>query len=466
MNNKTSLLSLPRNHLIMDLILLFGGFITILNSSLIAPALPSIMHELSVDATEGQWLTTVFLLVNGIMIPISAFLLGKFTTRHLFFAAMGIFTLGTLFCGLAETFPVLLGGRILQAMGAGVLMPMMQTIIMLTLPRNLRGIGMGMVGLVIACAPAVGPVLAGFLVDVSSWRSMFYAMLPLAFLIILLACFHLENMGETTDEKLDIPSVILSTAGFGGLLYAFSVVGSSGMSAAVIVTFLIGAVALYFFFRRQLHMEHPMLKVDILKNKQFTVSVVLVMFVNASLMIGGILNPIYIQDLRGYSATLSGLIMFPAAVVSALVSPLSGHWFDKYGPRVLAIPGFLMVAIFTIPLSTMTPTTSLVFLTISYTLRMVGLTMVNMPITTWGMNALDNKDIPHGTAIANTARQMAGSLGTAILVTVMTVTVSSASNPESVLAQIHGINMGFAGVIVYNLTAAFIAFHYVKKGRK
>ncbi len=455
-------IGMSKQYFIMNAVMLFGGLIAILNQTLLAPALPSIMKEMQVDAATAQWLTTGFMLVNGIMIPVTAYLLDRFTTRKLFFISMGVFTLGTFIAGISTSFPVILLARILQAAGAGVMMPMGQTIMLWTLPKKYRGVGMGMIGLVMGFAPAVGPVIAGFVIDAFNWHMLFYGITPLAILTIVVAYFYLENLGETSNPKLDIPSVILSTLGFGGLLYSFSSIGSYGFNLEVMITMAVGAIALFCFIHRQLHMDEPLLNVRVLSNHKFMVSVVLSMLINAALVVGGILNPIYIQTIRGYSASVSGLIMLPASIVMAVMSPISGRLFDKFGPRVLAIPGLIIVTVFTLPMATMDENTSIFYLAFVYTVRMIGLSLVNMPINTWGINALENRVIAHGTAIANTFRQVAGSLGTAVLITVMSIVVASSIDPASIPAQIHGINMAYLGAAAMMFIALVLTFIFVK----
>ena len=463
MANVLTKMGISKKMLMINFVMLFGGFIAILNQTLLTPALPSIMREMQVDASTAQWLTTGFMLVNGIMIPITAYLIDRFTTRKLFFVSMGLFTLGTFIAAISSSFSMVLLARILQAAGAGILMPMGQTIMLLTIPRQYRGVGMGMIGLVMGCAPAIGPVVAGFVIDAFGWHILFYAMVPLALLTIVVAYFYLENMGETTDLDLDIPSVILSTLGFGGLLYSFSAIGSSGFSLLVLISFLIGAVALILFIHRQLHMETPLLKVSILRNKKFAISVALTMLVQAALIVGSVLNPIYIQTIRGYGASVSGLIMLPASIVMLIMSPVSGRLFDKFGPRVLAIPGLLITTLFTLPMVMMNENTSLLWLSFVYTVRCVGLALVNIPLNTWGLNALENRVMAHGTAIGNTFRQVAGSLGTAVLITVMSIVVAASANPAADAAQIHGINMAYLGAMLMMLAALILTIVFVKE---
>lgn len=456
---------LNKKMIMINAVMLFGAFITILNQTLLTPALPSIMRDMNIDAATAQWLTTGFMLVNGIMIPITAYLIDRFSTRNLFFFSMSLFTLGTALASVSTTFPMILTARLLQAAGAGVLMPMGQTIMLLTLPRQYRGVGMGIIGLVIGVAPAVGPVISGLVVEAFGWHILFKAMVPLSLLTIVAAYFFLENMGETTNITLDMPSVILSTLGFGGLLYSFSTLGSTGFSTVVTVSLLIGIVSLILFIRRQLQLEKPLLKVDILTNRKFALSVILTMLVQAALNIGPVLNPIYLQTIRGYGASVSGFIMLPASIAMLIMSPVSGRLFDKFGPRKLAIPGLFLAAAFTLPMIMMDENTSLYYLAFVYTIRTIGLSLVNMPLNTWGLNALENRVMAHGTAIGNTFRQVAGSIGTAVLITVMSIIVANSADPASISSQIHGINMAYAGAGLLMFTAFVLTILFVKEDR-
>ena len=454
-----------RKMLLINGIMLFAAFITILNQTLLTPALPSIMRDMNIDAATAQWLTTGFMLVNGIMIPITAYLIDRFTTRQLFFVSMTLFAAGTALAAASTTFPMILASRLLQAAGAGVMMPMGQTIMLLTLPRQYRGFGMGLIGLVIGVAPAVGPVISGLVVEAYGWHILFAAMVPLTLLTIVIAYFFLENMGESTNITLDMPSVVLSTLGFGGLLYSFSALGSSGFTALVAITLLIGVVSLVLFIRRQLHMEEPLLKVDILKNRRFALSVILTMLVQAALNIGPVLNPIYLQTIRGFGASVSGFIMLPASIAMLIMSPVSGRLFDKFGPRRLAIPGLFLAAVFTIPMVLMDENTSLYYLAAVYTIRTIGLSLVNMPLNTWGLNSLSNRVMAHGTAIGNTFRQVAGSLGCAILITVMSIVVANCADPATIASQIHGINVAYMGATLMMTTAFVLTILFVKEER-
>ncbi|MBR5319306.1 MAG: multidrug efflux MFS transporter [Peptococcaceae bacterium] len=461
--NTLEQMGLSRKVIIINAIMIFGGFIGILNQTLLTPALPSIMKEMQVDASTAQWLTTGYMLVNGIMVPVTAFLIDKFTTRRLFFAAMGIFSLGTLTAAISGDFSIVLLARVLQAAGAGIMMPMGQVLMLLTVPKQYRGTGMGMIGIVMGAAPCIGPVAAGVVIDAFNWHMLFFGLTPLALLTIVIAWFYLDNFGSPKDVQLDITSVVLSTLGFGGLLYGFSVIGSSGFSVVVLASLLIGAIALALFIHRQLHMKEPLLKMELLKNHTFTVSVLLVMLVNAAILVGGILMPIYVQTIRGFSATMSSLIMLPSALVSALMSPISGRLFDKHGARKLAVPGLFIIITASFMLTRLTETTPLFYVGLVYCFRMLGLSLINMPLNTWGLNSLDNSVMSHGTAIGNTFRNVAGSLGTAILVTTMSLTIAFAPNPSSNIAQISGINNAYLGGTLMMVAALVLTVLFVKE---
>ena len=456
-------MGLSRKQIMMLAVLMFGTFVTVLNQTVVTPALPSVMTEMSVDAATAQWLTTGFTLVNAIMIPITAYLTDRYSTRNLFVVAMGIFTAGSLLAGWGPSFPVLLAGRLLQAAGAGILMPMVMTVLMLTFPVDKRGSAMGLFGVVIAFAPAIGPTVAGLIIDNASWHDMFFIIAGLSALVIACSLFVLERTSAPDKQtSLDKPSVVSSSLGFGCLLYGFSVIGSYGISVQAAIATVVGIVALVYFFRRQLKMENPMLQVRVLLNRKFLIGTIIGMLVQASLLAAGILLPIYLQSLMGYSATVSGLVILPGAIVMGAMGPIAGRLFDKHGPRVLSLVGLSMLTITTFAMAFLGDGTGIAYLTILYTVRLFSLSLVNMPITTRAMNALDNTLINHGTSVNNTFRQVAGSLGTAVLVSIMTIaTNAGSSSMDYVHANIFGINMAFAAagilcVVGLGLTIAFV----------
>ena len=465
LDEKLNEIGVTKEIIIINAVLILAGFFGMLNQMLLSPALPSIMVDMNVDASTVQWLTTGYMLMSGIMVPVTAFLLDRFTTRRLFFVAMGMFTAGTFTAAISTEFSVIMLARVLQAAGCGIMMPMGQVIMLITVPRQFRGTAMGLIGIVFGVAPCIGPVIGGLVVDIFDWHMLFFGLLPFTILSMVVAFFYLQNFGEPKKVSLDVPSVILSTLGFGGLLYCFSTIGSTGFSTVVLVSFLIGATSLFLFIRRQLSMEVPFLKIDLLGKRTFAMSTALTMLVNAAIMMGGILMPIYIQTLRGYSATVSALVLLPSALLSACMSPISGRLFDKHGARKLAIPGLGVAVIATLMLTVLGEDTPLAFIAAAYCLRIAGLSLVNMPLNTWGLNSLDNSVMSHGTAIGNTFRNAAGSLGTAIFITVMSVSIALAPNPGAIDVQINGINYAYFGGALTLILAFVLSILFVKDER-
>ena len=465
LDEKLNEIGVTKEIIIINAVLILAGFFGMLNQMLLSPALPSIMVDMNVDASTVQWLTTGYMLMSGIMVPVTAFLLDRFTTRRLFFVAMGMFTAGTFTAAISTEFSVIMLARVLQAAGCGIMMPMGQVIMLITVPRQFRGTAMGLIGIVFGVAPCIGPVIGGLVVDIFDWHMLFFGLLPFTILSMVVAFFYLQNFGEPKKVSLDVPSVILSTLGFGGLLYCFSTIGSTGFSTVVLVAFLIGATSLFLFIRRQLSMEVPFLKIDLLGKRTFAMSTALTMLVNAAIMMGGILMPIYIQTLRGYSATVSALVLLPSALLSACMSPISGRLFDKHGARKLAIPGLGVAVIATLMLSVLSEDTPLAFIAAAYCIRIAGLSLVNMPLNTWGLNSLDNSVMSHGTAIGNTFRNAAGSLGTAIFITVMSVSIALAPNPGAIDVQINGINYAYFGGALTLILAFVLSILFVKDER-
>lgn len=441
-----------RSRTVLMAVLLSGAFAAILNQTLLATAIPHIMNDLKLDADVAQWLQSVFMLVNGIMIPITAFLINKFSTRSLFFTALSLFGLGTLICGISPNFSILLAGRILQAAGAGIVMPLMQTILFLTYPKSERGKAMGMFGLVISFAPAIGPTLSGWFVEIYPWRGLFWIIVPIVVIDIIVAYFILRNVTKTTNPSLDMTSIVLSTLGFGGLLYGFSAAGNSGwLSVSVILPIIVGALALFFFIRRQNKLDEPILEFGVFKNKVFTLSTLLGMIVFMAMIGGAVILPIFMQTMLGFSAMESGMMLLPGAILMGIMSPVTGRLYDRYGARWLAIIGLLIVTVTTLMFSNLDTATTFTYLAVVNTFRMLGVAMVMMPVTTAGLNQISNTLVPHGTAMNNTMRQVAGAVGTALLVSIMTGTMKP---EEGVEGMIHGVNVSF----FFAATLAFIGF--------
>lgn len=313
----------------------------------------------------------------------------RFSTRQLFIAAMSLFAAGTLICGLAPDFPVLMGGRVIQAAGAGIMMPLLTTVVLALFPVDQRGGAMGMIGFAIIFAPAVGPTLSGFIVEHSTWRMLFFMILPFAVISLVLGVFLLKNVTQQTFPKIDILAVMASTLGFGGILYGFSVAGTEGWTDITVVTGLVvGFISLAVFIIRELRAERPMLDFRVFKSSIFSLTTVINIAVTVAMFAPMLLIPIYLQNILGVSLMNSGLMLMPGALLMGIMSPVTGRIFDKIGARPLAVVGLSITVITTYMFTNLTDTTGYLYLIIVYTIRMFGMSMIMMPIMTAGLNEL------------------------------------------------------------------------------
>ena len=397
-------------------ILLAGAVLAVLNQTLLSPAFPTIMADLHVDATTVQWLTSAYSLVEAVIIPLSAYLIGRFSTRKLFIAGISIFAFGSLLAAFAPFFAILLLGRVFQAIACGIVMPMVFTVILLIFPREKRGSAMGMVSLVIGFAPAVGPSVSGILVDGIGWRALFVVVFILALIIIIASIITLESYGEFEPSSFDKPSVALCSLGLLSLLYGLSSISSAQNIALPLALIAVGAVLLFFFVRRQFKLEIPLLRIEVLKTHRYAITVIVIVLLQAALVGTGVLLPIYLQNLIGVSALQTGLIMLPGAVIGASVGFFAGRLFDRIGPRKVILPGAFISFVGGLGLVALNLDTPIVFIICIYTCLSVGMQAIITPLNTWGINSLDNKVIQHANALSNTLNQVGASLGTAVLV--------------------------------------------------
>ncbi|MGM9891164.1 MDR family MFS transporter [Limosilactobacillus sp.] len=420
----------------MVLVLLIGAFCTILNQTILSTAFPALMNAFNISTSTVQWLTTGFLMVNGIMIPISAFLSSRFNTKVLFTIAMSIFEVGTILSWLAPSFGVLLTGRLIQAVGVGINMPLMQNIMLTIYPPEKRGAAMGINGLVIGLAPAIGPTLSGWVIDNFSWRWLFGMIVPIAAIVIIASFFFVKNVIPNSRPQLDWLSVVLSTIGFGSMLYGFSSVGDKGWTDPIVITtIIIGIILVVFLVLRQNKLDEPFLAFSVFKSGEFTLATILSSIVMMAMVGVELVIPLYLQIIHGMSAFHSGLTLLFGALFMGVMSPITGNLFDRHGAKRLAITGMFILAVGTLPFAFITRDTPTIYIVFLYAVRMFGISMVMMPVTTAGMNSLPFNLISHGTAVNNTLRQVATSVGTAIMISVLTNVTNSHEPAHALLKQ-------------------------------
>lgn len=412
-----------RSDMSIILTMLVAAFVVILNETIMNVALPRLMVELQISASTAQWLATAYMLVMAVLIPTTGFLMQRFTTRALYLAAMGTFVLGTLVAGLAPNFAVLLLGRVFQASGTAIMLPLLTTTILALIPIERRGAVMGTVSIVISVAPAVGPTVSGLIVQSLSWRFLFFAVLPIAVGVLLYGARYLVNIGATRSASLDLPSVILAALGFGGLVYGFSSAGEGGggwSSPLVLVPAVVGVISLVTFGWRQLSLPSPLLDLRAFHYRMFSLSVALIMVVMMALFASAILLPIFLQNIRGFTPLQTGLFLLPGGVLMGVAAPFVGRIFDRSGPLALAITGAALLVLALGGFTTLTAATPVWLLLVLHITFNSGLALLFTPIFATGLNQLPRSLHAHGSAIFSTLQQVAGAVGTALLVTLMT----------------------------------------------
>lgn len=471
---KAASTSVKRNGILI--VMLMGAFVTILNQTLMNVALPSIMRDFGITASQGQWLSTGFMLVNGVMIPMTAFLIERFTTRQLYLFAMVTFAIGTAVGGFATDYTMLIAGRMVQAVGAGIVMPLLTVVVLNLFPMERRGRAMGLIGLAMNFAPAIGPTLSGWIVQQYDWRNLFFIIIPFAILDIVVAIFLLKNVGKRTFPKLDILGVIMSTVGFGSLLLGFSNAGDHAWLTWKVAGFIIlGLVVLGLFIRYQTSSKAPLLNFRVFKYPTFALTTSISFFVVMGLFGGMLLLPIFLQTVRGFSPLESGLVLLPGALVTAILSPVTGILFDRFGAKYLSLVGLVIMAVATFMFTSLDESTTLTYIIIIQTIRSAGMAMVMMPLQTAALNSLPLNLASHGSAMFNTMRQVAGSIGTAALITIMSKSAASfAKNmgPSDVMGKtkaeianhvlIHGIETAFLVAGILSVVACILAL-FIKK---
>lgn len=400
---------------------MLGAFVAILNQTLLNVAIPHIMNDLNVSTSTVQWLTTGYMLTNGIFIPITPFLISKLGTRKLLILAMSAFTIGSLVCSVSTGFSMLMVGRVIQAAGAGVIMPLLMTTFLTIFPPEKRGTAMGIMGVAMIFAPAIGPTLSGWLIGHYSWRVLFDLVIPFGIIDLIIASIWMRDVTPRTNPKFDLWGFITSSIGLGFLLYGFSEAGNDGWDSSVVVLSLfIGIVFLVLFVWREFTTDVPMLDLRVFKYDIYALTTVVSMVVNMAMFAGMILLPVYLQNIRGFTALDSGLLMLPGAIVMGIMSPIAGKLFDRFGARPLAVIGLVITVLTTWGFTQLTMQTTYAHIMMLYIFRMFGMSFIMMTVMTEGMNQLPMHLTSHGTAASNTARTVAGSIGTAFLVTVMT----------------------------------------------
>lgn len=407
-------------------VLMISGFMGLFSETALNMALTDIMQDFQVPAATVQWLTTGYLLVMACLVPASSYLIKWFNTKSLVITGILLSLAGVLIGAVAPNFGVLLFGRIIQALGTGMLLPIMMTVLMFIFPVEKRGAIMGIMGLVITAGPALGPTLSGIIISALSWHFIFWISAMLYIVVLILAFWRVENVGEITRPKIDIISIFLSTIAFAGLVFALSTMAEAAVTNVIVwLPLAIGIVSLVTFIIRQFKLESPMLNLNVFKYPMFVLGAVMVFVTILCVLSTGILLPLYLKGALLYSAVIAGLILLPGNAVNLVLSPVIGSLFDRFGARYFGIIGFfcILVAaiIFAVIISASTPVWAII---ITFMILFAGISLVMMPAQTNALNQLPRALYADGSATITTLIQVGGSASTALSITLYTASMN------------------------------------------
>ncbi|MPV37356.1 DHA2 family efflux MFS transporter permease subunit [Georgenia subflava] len=455
----------PETRLVISL-LLVSSFVVILNETIMGVALPRVMESLAIGASAGQWLTTAFMLTMAVVIPVTGFLLQRYNTRPIFMAAMSLFSTGTLLCAIAPGFSFLVLGRVVQASGTAIMMPLLMTTIMTLVPAHLRGRTMGNIGIVMSVAPAIGPTVSGLILSVLDWRWMFWLVLPIALLSLGLGAVRVRNVSSPRKHAIDVPSVLVSAVAFGGLIYGLSAFGAAVQGGTAVnpwIPLAVGTGALVVFVLRQRSLQrtdNALLDLRTFSARMFTVGVSLMFLFMLALFGTIILLPIYTQDVLGLTPLGTGLLLLPGGLLMGLLGPVVGRVYDRRGPRVLVIPGAFAVSGALWSLTQLDQGTPSLMVLGSHLVLSLGLGLMFTPLFTTSLGAVRPELYSHASALVGTVQQLAGAAGTSLFVVVMVTRAASLTSggASEVAATAGGIRAAFLCGAVLSLFAVVAAF--------
>ncbi len=428
-------------------LLVLATFVVILNETIMINAIPRLMDALHITEQTAQWLSTAFMLTMAAVIPITGWFLQRVSTRAAYTTAMGLFLLGTASAAVAPTFEVLLGARIVQASGTAVMMPLLMTTLMQVVPERERGRVMGNITLAMSVAPAMGPAVSGVILWFGSWRLLFAVVLPIAALITWGGLKHLKNVGEPRYSTIDRLSVVTAAAGFGGLVYGLSRFkdGDAVVAAAIVVA---GLAAIAVFVARQLWLQKrgvPLLDLRTLRHRTYKVALVLMSVAFMAMLGSMILLPLYLQNVRQLTALQTGLLVMPGGLAMGLLGPTVGRLFDRFGGRVLVVPGSIGIMLALAGFTQVTMTMPFWQVLGLHALLMVSLAATFTPVFTLGLGAVPSSLYSHASSILSTLQQVSAAMGTALVITVMGARADAlrAAGATEAFATLDGMRMAF-----------------------
>lgn len=411
-------------------ILVFSGLVATFNETILNVALSSLMKEMNVTAGVVQWIITAYMIVVAVLVPVTAFLIQTFKTKQLYLTAMTILLIGTISAVFSGSFTMLLLSRILQAAGTGMIIPIMMNTVLAVSPPKSRGLVMGLCGAALTLGPALGPTVAGVVLQRYSWHALFIILIPIIILAIALGSIYLVNVSNITKPKLDVISILLSSLGVGGFIYGISSISGNTNIKMVGIIFAIGIISLILFCKRQLSLKQPMLNLSTFKYPVFTIGTLLVMLSMMTIFTMAVMLPMFLQEGLGTTTFIAAMTLLPATLISGVMTPIGGKIYDKLGGKILLPIGFAIILIPLFLLARSSHDASIMSIIILFIVVDIGVAFTMSPSQTNALSALPKEYYPHGVAILNTLQQLASAIGSSLFIGIMSASQLNALSKQ------------------------------------
>lgn len=445
--------------------LMFGVFVGMFSETSLNIALPQLMKALQVGQSSIQWLVTGYMLVIGIVLPLSSLLTKWFTTKKLVLFGIGAFIIGSLISGFGNNFSIVLVGRMIQGIGTGTILTLMFTIAMLIFPPNKLGTVNGVLALVIMFAPAIGPTLTGLILAAGSWRDIFFTFALILVIAFVIGLFTLTNVSQITKPKVDWLSIVLSIIAFSGLIAGASFASEMGwLSVPVLASLIVGISALVFYVRRQLKLNVPVLNMRVFRHRNFTLGAILVMIDFGIILSAMYLLPQYLQNGLLVAVALTGIIMLPGGVINAATSALAGRMYDSFGAKWPARIGFAVAFVGAVMLALVTTHSAIWYVILAHIILMIGAPLAMSPSQTSALNSLKGLESADGSAILNTMQQIVGALATALATSFLTVGRNAVTG-SAAFKFTNGVHYGMYFTIALTVIGFIVALFVKDDGK-
>ena len=422
-------------------ILVFSGLIATFNETILNVALSNLMIEMNVTAGTIQWIITAYMIVVAVLVPITAFLIQTYKTKQLYMTAMIILLLGTICAAFSHTFTTLLISRVIQAAGTGMIIPIMMNTVLVVAPPKSRGMVMGLCGASLTIGPALGPTVAGIILQKYEWNTLFVILIPIIILAIIIASIYLVNVSNITKPKIDVISIILSTIGFGGIIYGISSISGNGDIKIIGAIFIVGIMCLIAFCRRQLSLKQPMLNIRAFKYPVFSIGTILVMLSMMAIFTMAVMLPMFLQGALGTNTFIAAMALLPATLISGILTPVCGKFYDKLGGKILLPVGFILILVPLFILGRSTYETPLISIMLTFIVVDIGVAFTMSPSQTTALSSLPQEYYPHGVAILNTLQQLASAIGSSLFIGIMSASQLKALNNAA--SEEMAVSVGF-----------------------